>query len=350
MSLDIYLKPNELSASLLRKAIHTLESAISMTTSAGDEAIAWNDSGNELFTADAQNNLLSARGMLMSALERLETSAAMMTTCSEEISDIDQVYRTDLKEWKSSGDHTRVGWQFCPACVITSGVAEVEQDRPDQETTGGTQEQIDNVADYQAQDEQYPFVLESHDYSNGVQRGTIRYVYQNNDGSGWQTNGWEGFSGSGECGYASQSMALSYLGKDVSPGYLCRGEVVDGLWSTGYGTGFTYGVEGIGVDTRSGVYGGAAAADAVQEMTAKFIADKGKGEVSPVIIHYNNPSTGHIHAIIIVGGAEGNYTALDPAKGNRPIQLTIDENGEVGGEVTYAGGSFLDGVQQYYLR
>ena len=111
MSLDIYLKPNELSASLLRKAIHTLESAISMTTSAGDEAIAWNDSGNELFTADAQNNLLSARGMLMSALERLETSAAMMTTCSEEISDTDQGSSTDLKEWKSNDDQTRLGRQ-----------------------------------------------------------------------------------------------------------------------------------------------------------------------------------------------------------------------------------------------
>ena len=190
-----------------------------------------------------------------------------------------------------------------------------------------------------------------HAYSGGVTRGTIRYVSQSKSTAA--ANGWGAYASyaNGECGYASQSMALSYIGKDISPEYLCYGEYAQGRWHTGYGNNIsgTYGIDGISVVSGSGNPSGSTAVNTINSMLNNFINDNGRGQYSPVVIHYA-ASSSVMHAIIIIGKeANGNYLTLDPARGMNVISMTLSSTGAVGGNVTYAAnGCKINGVQQYY--
>ena len=190
-----------------------------------------------------------------------------------------------------------------------------------------------------------------HAYSGGVTRGTIRYVSQSKSTAA--ANGWGAYASyaNGECGYASQSMALSYIGKDISPEYLCYGEYAQGRWHTGYGNNIsgTYGIDGISVVSGSGNPSGSTAVNTINSMLNNFINDNGRGQYSPVVIHYA-ASSSVMHAIIIIGKeANGNYLTLDPARGMNVISMTLSSIGAVGGNVTYAAnGCKINGVQQYY--
>lgn len=188
-----------------------------------------------------------------------------------------------------------------------------------------------------------------HAYSGGVTRGTIRYVSQSTSTA--SANGWGAYASkaNGECGYASQSMALSYVGKDISPEYLCHGEYALGKWHTGYGNGIsgTYEIDGIRVVSGSGNPSGSAAVNTINSMLTNFINDNGRGQYSPVVIHYGSSSV--MHAIIVIGKESGNYLTLDPARGMNIVSMTLSSAGEVGGNVTYATkGCKINGVQQYY--
>ena len=189
-----------------------------------------------------------------------------------------------------------------------------------------------------------------HAYSGGVTRGTIRYVSQSTSTA--SVNGWGSYASkaNGECGYASQSMALSYVGKDISPEYLCYGEYAQGKWHTGYGNNIsgTYEISGISVVSGSGNPSGGTAVNTINSMLTNFINDNGRGKYSPVVIHYASSSV--MHAIIVIGkDANGNYLTLDPAKGMNVILMTLSSSGAVGGNVTYAAnGCKINGVQQYY--
>lgn len=185
-----------------------------------------------------------------------------------------------------------------------------------------------------------------HAYSGGVSQGTVRYVSQKRDTA--SSNGWGAYVGyaSGECGYASQSMAFSYVGKDVSPEYLCRGEYAEGKWNTNYG--IQYNVSGISVVSGSGNQSGNTAYNRVNSMLNNHISDNGSGKYSPVVIHYHNSS--NQHSIIIIGkNSDGSYQTLDPAIGLQTVRLTISTSGAIGGSVTYGSvGCSLDAVQQFY--
>ncbi len=189
-----------------------------------------------------------------------------------------------------------------------------------------------------------------HAYSGGVTRGTIRYVSQSTSTA--SANGWGAYASkaNGECGYASQSMALSYIGKDISPEYLCHGEYSQGKWHTGYGNGISgmYEIDGISVVSGSGNPTGSTAVNTINSMLTNFMNDNGKGQYSPVVIHYGSSSV--MHAIIVIGKeTNGNYLTLDPARGMNVVSMTLSSVGAVGGNVTYAAnGCKINGVQQYY--
>ena len=184
------------------------------------------------------------------------------------------------------------------------------------------------------------------EYSAGVAPGQIRYVSQN---SSLSANGWGAYDylAGGECGYASQSMALSYLGKDVSPEYLCYGEYSQGKWQTNYA--ITYDVPGISIVSGSGAKSGSDAVNTINTMLSNHIDDHNTGNYSPVVIHYRSGST--MHAIIIAGkNADGTYVAVDPARGMRTCTFSISSSGVVSGDVTYgSSGLSVDRVEQYRL-
>ena len=176
-------------------------------------------------------------------------------------------------------------------------------------------------------------------YTDGVKQGQIRYVSQNSDLS---NNGWGEYSSiaGGECGFASQSMAFSYIGKDISPEWLCGCGA-----STHYGS--TYGINGVKCVPGSGNSGGSEAVATMKSMLANFSTDGNKGNVSPVVIHYSGG--GHQHAIVVVGSNDdGSYIALDPAQGNTTHNLNISDSGAVSGDIQWgSNGCQIDGVQQY---
>ena len=182
------------------------------------------------------------------------------------------------------------------------------------------------------------------DYSAGVHQGSVRYVSQI---SNLEANGWGNYQGiaKNECGYASQSMALSYIGIHASPGYLCEGERY-GRWTTGFGTSYTYGLDGVKVVPGSGNVGGNASVQLINRFYSAYESDDYKGDVSPVIVHYCLGTT--MHTIILVGRETDHYLALDPAKGKQMVKVRFTSDGQVTGEVTYANLSlYVDAVQQY---
>lgn len=180
-------------------------------------------------------------------------------------------------------------------------------------------------------------------YSKGIRTGTVRYVSQLFHK---KQNGWGKYTGKGECGYASQSMALSYLGKDVSPGYLCKGEYREGRWRTGYTS--TYNIKGVKCVEGSGKVSGKTALETLDKMLASLEADNKAGKVSPVVLHYSAGSK--MHAILIVGKkSKSTYLAIDTAKDKQVCTVKITKSGLVKGNVTYPGYLHVDAVQQYCL-
>ena len=139
-----------------------------------------------------------------------------------------------------------------------------------------------------------------HPYSDGVTKGEIRYVDQAPNYA--SSNGWGkyGAGSGGECNTACQSMALSYLGIDMSPEQL-----LDTGRSMECG------------DTTSEPAVAAAGVDAedVDRKLDAFISDNGQGNVSPVLIRYG-VHTGNWwpgHWVMLVGkNADGSYQALGP--------------------------------------
>ena len=179
-------------------------------------------------------------------------------------------------------------------------------------------------------------------YSDGVQKGRIRFVSQNSDLS---NNGWGSYTGiaGGECGYASQSMALSYIGKDVPPGQLCA-EEASGIHQTEYGNPY---VSGVHCASGSGNISASDAPSILSKMLDDFTNDFGKGKVSPIVLHYGGNRGPH--AIVITGkNADGSYAVIDTARGNTVLSCTISDSGYVSGDSYFThGGGYIDGIQQF---
>lgn len=185
-------------------------------------------------------------------------------------------------------------------------------------------------------------------YGESVSRGSIRYVYQLAKGNPKlfaEYNGnlawgkWSSVADS-ECGYATQSMALSYLGKDVSPEYLVEGEHTQKWSGTGYTNSFLYRISGITAEYSPSYKG-------IDGFLTRFENDKYEGKYSPVIVHYSGNGE---HTILLIRKiSDSQYEMIDTAKGIGKQTVTITQEGKVtGAGVTHAGGT-VNAVEQYIL-
>lgn len=187
-------------------------------------------------------------------------------------------------------------------------------------------------------------------YSSGVQKGNITYVNQKNTYA--DSNGWGAYSGysNGECGYACQIMALSYVGIGVSPEELCKREYANHEIHTYWDSAANYGYD-VNVTTGNGSL---SACQNLRDMVADYTNDAGKGVVSPVPIHY--VYSGGMHTILLTGydSNTNTFTALDPwSDDNNPVMrtITIEEDGRIsnggGASGTGSGQARIDGYIQY---
>lgn len=192
--------------------------------------------------------------------------------------------------------------------------------------------------------------IEIINYNSGVKKGKITYINQNNDYA--YANGWGAYSGysNGECGYACQIMALSYLGVPVSPEELCKREYTDHKIHTYWDSEANYGYD-VNVFTGNS---GLSVLQNLKNMVADYTNDSGVGSTSPVPIHY--VYDGGMHTILLTGYDEvsNTFSALDPwSSDNNPVvrSISIDDNGKIlrggGASGTGTGQARVDGYIQY---
>lgn len=178
-------------------------------------------------------------------------------------------------------------------------------------------------------------------YSSGVTKGTVRYVSQVYDleKNGWiykkdgKTYDYTSIAG-GECSIASSSMALSYLGIDISPGefaYNCGGGAL--YFSTGW------------AEWRDDVDVRKAYGTAWKDYYDDYKSDD-EYKYSPVIIQLTNYFYSNSHYVLVVGkNSDGTYKIYD-CNENEEWNATI-ENGYVYGLGGKVNGS-IGQVRQYY--
>ena len=175
-----------------------------------------------------------------------------------------------------------------------------------------------------------PYAKVENNYSSDVYCGTIRYISQITSATYfysayWPSGPFGGYSSPGtECGTASISMALSYVGINKTPKTILETN-----------NGYTY-FTGWGADTSS---------PSVSTGMSNYIS--GNGAYSPVIIHLPNYSSAG-HWVVLVAKVSSNvYKVLDPANSNL-WNITIN-----GTSATYTkNGSTIndtiDRTYQYY--
>lgn len=191
------------------------------------------------------------------------------------------------------------------------------------------------------------------DYCEEVEQSTIRYVSQKFDTAG--RYGWGKYSQdrsytygpATNCTSAVQSMAFSYIGINASPELIVS-------QPTNFRT--NYGIEK--ADTAYRI-GNSADARNLDRFLDVFNKDFGIGNISPVIIHYQNGETGSAlvqHSVLVIGkNDDGQYIAIDPAGDwdNCIKTFTLHKKSGryyVWGDVARGDGyAYLDAIEQYNL-
>ena len=162
----------------------------------------------------------------------------------------------------------------------------------------------------------------SYNYSSGVSVGTIRYIKQISGSAYYDSRYWGKWPSGSECGTASISMALSYIGVNQTPK-----DILDA------GKGLTYFGRNWG--------GSQFKSPDIQTAISNYL--NGNGRYSPPIIHLSNYSS-RGHYVIIAGKVSDNvYQIVDPANHNS-WNMTINGNMAT----YYAGSERLISVYQYY--
>lgn len=175
-----------------------------------------------------------------------------------------------------------------------------------------------------------PYAKIDYGYSSGVTCGTIRYISQVPSGahfnsSYWPTSTFGGYAGaSSECGTASMSMALSYIGINKTPKTILETNNGYTVW-TGWGAEH---------NTPS-----------VSTAISNYI--NGNGKYSPPMIHIPNYSSAGHYVLIIGKISENSFQILDP------WECTVTSMTISGTTATYSkGGSTvndsIDQVHQWY--
>lgn len=360
---NIYVNTGDLSGRLLDSVIDKMETAkkkmgYNYSADAYLEVaigIAKYDSPTgrlDLFNSNFAEMAGSLGGDIEEVWKKLQEYRVILDSGPDALVDIDKKQKNEITNWWTRTSY-RVSSFF--------------------DNKGGTGEETvvsrDNVES--DQNELKPKEVTITKYTDGCNRGSIRYVSQSND---LENNGWIADNGNcwtekagGECGYASQSMALSYVGIDFSPGDMCDGEYAheNAQWHTYWDQSAAYG-HSIGVNC--GIDESASIKETLINRANNYKNDAGKGNVSPVAIHYTNtslPPAGYDeygnpiyqqHSVLIIdyNAETGVFTAIDPASNttnDARRYFTIDDEGRINGGSGMAwtenGNARIDGNVQY---
>ena len=177
-----------------------------------------------------------------------------------------------------------------------------------------------------------PYAMIEYGYSSTVTCGTVRYISQVSSDSYFYSSYWPSstfgyYTGpSVECGTASMSMALSYIGVDKTPKAILEANNGATVFTTGWG-GSTY--KSIGASSLT---------------TAMSNYINGNGKYSPPVIHIPGYSTAG-HYVVVVGQiSSGKYQILDP------WQRTVTTMTVSGSSATYSkyGSTTYDTIDQIH--
>lgn len=141
-------------------------------------------------------------------------------------------------------------------------------------------------------------------YSSGVTTGTIRYISQIRGSTYFNSNYWGNWESQAgiECGTASISMALSYVGVNKTPK-----AILDAHSGTTYFTG----------------WGPTTSNPSVANGMNNYI--NGNGKYSPPIVHFTTGYASGSHYVILIGKvSSSSYLVLDPASNNTWTLSTSD--------------------------
>ena len=121
-------------------------------------------------------------------------------------------------------------------------------------------------------------------YSSSVTTGTIRYISQINGSTYFNSNYWGGWASQAgiECGTASISMALSYVGVNKTPKAILDAH-----------SGITY-FTGWGPSTSN---------PSVATGMSNYI--NGNGKYSPPIVHFTTGYSSGTHYVLLIGKVSG---------------------------------------------
>lgn len=153
-----------------------------------------------------------------------------------------------------------------------------------------------------------------HAYRDGVSTGSIRRVSQQSElyANGWtyRNRDYTSIAG-GECGAACSSMAVSYLGVDISPGEICyksdNGSEVKTLW-----------ISWSGITPKIG--------SSFTDYFTDYENDESY-KVSPVIIHLSVYPGTDTHYVVVIGkNSDGTYKICDPVETHSSWDATISGN------------------------
>ena len=176
-----------------------------------------------------------------------------------------------------------------------------------------------------------PYPLIEYGYSSTVTCGTIRYVSQVSSDSYFYSAYWPSstfgyYTGpSVECGTASISMALSYIGINKTANDILSANNGATVFGTGWG-GSTY---------------KSYSASALATATDNYI--NGNGKYSPPVIHIPGYSTAG-HYVVVIGRSGSTYQILDP------WQRTVTSMTVSGASATYSkyGSTTYDTIDQIH--
>lgn len=366
MAAPIYVRTKELVISDAKKASSCIEDAISAMSKVDNAVSGW-----DLYIDAAADGFVFAKsesevGACLSALRtkqtQLEKLISVMQTGTEKLEEADAGFNNEITD-PSLWDRlkTAVG-----RAIYSSTIGKVDAIIMGSVWLGSLFAPSNTVTSKEISVDVEPVVnpeppiiteVAISPYHEWDGKGSIRYVSQNSNlkNNGWIASdgcNWTGKAG-GECGYASQSMALSYVGIDFSPGDMCDGEYGHGRvkWRTYWDQSAAYGHD---VQVKSGIDPGKNIKETVIDRVNAYKADAASGKVSPVAIHYKSSSGMHSVLVIDYDEETGAFTAIDPAStsvDDAKRYFTMDNNGNIdagsGMAWTGNGKATIDGNVQY---
>lgn len=366
MAAPIYVCTKELAFSDAKKASSCLEDAISAVSKVDKAVSGWDfyiDAAADGFVfADSESEVSSCLAALRTQQAQLDKLVSVLQIGTEKLEDADAGFKneiTDQNFWErlvSAAGRALYSSTIGKVNAAVMGIAWLGTlftwDNTDKQKVISVE--IDPIVNPEP-----PVVTEVkispyHEWSG---RGSIRYVSQiyNTTNNGWiATDGCDmtKYAG-GECGYASQSMALSYVGIDFSPGDMCDGEYKHGKakWHTYWDQAAAYGQD---VLVKNGVIQGKNVKETIIYRVNEYKADAGKGMVSPVAIHYVGNAGMHSVLVIDYDAETGTFTAIDPNSNsvdNAKQYFAMDSTGKIdagsGMVWTNDGSARIDSNVQY---